>query len=79
MAESPKTYKTETGKILTDVDIEALADEAERGFDVEMLKERGRGPPMLGDAPSAVVPVRLDPELRRDVSSAAKPESREDR
>ncbi|MDA8316442.1 MAG: ribbon-helix-helix protein, CopG family [Actinomycetota bacterium] len=71
MAESPKTYETKTGKILTDTDIEALADEAERGFDVEILKERRRGRPMLGNAPSEVVPVRLDPELRRAVEARA--------
>lgn len=28
-------FITKTGKVLTDADIEALADEAERGYDVE--------------------------------------------
>ena len=57
-----KPYKTRTGKVLTDADIEAMADEAERGYDVEMLlkRRRGRGRPMIGDAPSEGVPVRLD-------------------
>lgn len=32
--------RTKTGKILTDADIEALADEAERGYDVSHLKPR---------------------------------------
>lgn len=32
-------YQTKTGRILTDEDIEALADEAERGYDVSHLHE----------------------------------------
>lgn len=31
---------TKSGKVLTDEDIERLADEAERGYDIENLKER---------------------------------------
>ena len=35
-------YRTKTGRILTDADIQALADEAERGYDVEqLLQKRG--------------------------------------
>lgn len=30
-------YTTKTGKVLTDADIEALADEAEKGYDVSHL------------------------------------------
>ena len=66
-----RTYKTKTGKVLTDADIEAMADEAERGYDVEMLKTRRRGRPMLGSAPSEVVPVRLDPDLKQAVEARA--------
>lgn len=40
MPEKAKTYRTKTGKVLTDADIEAMADEAERDFDVEELKGR---------------------------------------
>ncbi len=71
MVEKSKTYKTKTGRVLTDADIEAMADEAERDFDVEKLKVRRRGRPMLGNAPSEVVPVRLDPDLRRAVEARA--------
>ena len=71
MVEKSKTYKTKTGRVLTDADIEAMADEAERDFDVEKLKVRRRGRPMLGNAPSEVVPVRLDPDLRRAVEAWA--------
>lgn len=71
MAEKAKTYRTKTGKVLTDADIEALADEAERGYDVEGLKARRRGRPLLGSAPAEVVPVRLDPELKEAVERRA--------
>jgi hypothetical protein len=71
MTERPRTYKTKTGKVLTDADIEALADEAEGGYDVGLLKARRRGRPMLGNGPSEVVPVRLDPDLKQAVEARA--------
>lgn len=71
MPEKPKAYRTKTGKELTDADIEAMADEAERGYDVEALKARRRGRPMLGSAPAEVVPVRLDPDLKEAVEARA--------
>jgi uncharacterized protein (DUF4415 family) len=74
MTDKPKTYVTKTGKVLTDADIEQLADEAERGYDAETLKSRRRGRPMLGNAPSEVVPVRLDPDLRQAVEARAEAE-----
>jgi hypothetical protein len=74
MADQTKPYKTKTGKVLTGADIEAMADEAERGYDVEMLKTRRRGRPMLGTAPAEVVPVRLDPDLKQAVEARAEAE-----
>ncbi len=74
MAEKTKPYKTKTGKVLTDSEIEAMADEAERGYDVETLKVRRRGRPMLGSAPAEVVPVRLDPDLKHAVEARAEAE-----
>ena len=71
---SEKTYKTKSGKILTDADIEALADEADKGYDPDVLKTRRRGRPTLGSAPSEVVPVRLDPDLRRAIEARAETE-----
>jgi uncharacterized protein (DUF4415 family) len=71
MPPRPRTYKTKTGRVLTDADIETMADEAERGYDVEMLKARRRGRPMLGSGPSEVVPVRLDPDLKQAVEARA--------
>lgn len=35
-------YQTKTGRILTDADIQALADEAERGYDIEAHPPRPR-------------------------------------
>jgi uncharacterized protein (DUF4415 family) len=66
-----KPYKTKTGRILSDAEIEALADEAEHGYEVEELKQRRRGRPLLGSAPAEVVPVRLDPDLKRAVEARA--------
>ena len=71
MPEPAKRYRIGTGKVLTDSDIEALADEAEQGYDVEELKTRRRGRPMIGGAPAEVVPVRLDPALKDAVEARA--------
>jgi uncharacterized protein (DUF4415 family) len=67
-----KTYTTKSGKTLTDADIEQLADEAaSTDYDIETLKHRRRGRPLIGSAPAEVVPVRLDPELRAAVEARA--------
>jgi len=51
---------------ITDTDIEAMADEAERVYDVDTLLRRRRGGrPPLGSAAATVESVRLDPELKR--------------
>ena len=49
------------GKPVTEQAIKDWADEAERGYDVERLRKRGRKP--LGDGPAQVVPVRIDDDL----------------
>ena len=58
------------GVPLSDADIEVLADEAERGYDVKVLRRRG-GRPLLGSAPAEVVPVRIDPELKAAIDARA--------
>ncbi len=58
------------GVPLSDADIEALADEAERGYPVKSLRRRG-GRPLLGSAPAEVVPVRIDPELKAAIDARA--------
>ena len=49
------------GKPVTEQAIQDWADEAERGYDVEQLRKRGRKP--AGDGPGQVVPVRIDETL----------------
>jgi CRISPR-associated endonuclease/helicase Cas3 len=56
---------------ITEELIEELAAEAERGYDPARLRGRGRGRPALGTGPSEVVPVRLDPTLRRALEQRA--------
>ena len=56
----------EDGTPITETAIDALADEAERGYDVDTLLRRRRGGrPPLGSAAASVESVRLDPELKR--------------
>ena len=69
------TRRTSAGHVITDADIEALADEAERGYDpAELRARRGkRGRPTLsGAGPSTVESVRLDPELNDQIAARAK-------
>ena len=53
--------ETIDGVPVTDEMIQAWADEAERGYDVEVLRARGRRP--TGDDAVRVVPVRMDEDL----------------
>jgi len=57
---------TEDGAPITDDMVEAMADEAEAGYDVDEIQQRSRGgrPPM-GSAAASVESVRLDPEMKR--------------
>jgi uncharacterized protein (DUF4415 family) len=67
---------TRSGKPITDMEIEALATEAEAGYDVDALVARRgkRGRPALGSAPASVESVRLDPELLDQLLERAKAE-----
>lgn len=62
-----------TRRTLTDTEIQTLADEAERGYDVDELIARRakRGRPALGSAPATVEFVRLDPELKHQLTQRA--------
>ena len=54
------------GTPITDADVEAMAEEADRGYDVDtLLRRRAGGRPPLGSAAASVESVRLDPELKR--------------
>jgi hypothetical protein len=51
-----------------DVDVDQLADEAERGYDIDQILARRRGgrPPRAAAA-GTVESVRLDADLKRDL------------
>lgn len=67
-----RTYQTRTGKVLTDSNIARIAAEVETTkYDIEELKTRRRGRPLLGRVPSEVVTVRINPELRAAISARA--------
>jgi CRISPR-associated endonuclease/helicase Cas3 len=69
-----RTYgQTADGRPVTDEMIEAMADEAERGYEPGQLqsRRRGRGRPPLGDAAKTVESVRLDPALRAAAAQRA--------
>jgi predicted HicB family RNase H-like nuclease len=54
------------GTPIAEETVEALADEAERGYDVEdILRRRRGGRPAMGSAAASVESVRLDPEMKR--------------
>jgi Ribbon-helix-helix protein, copG family len=65
-----------SGQPITDTDVQALAAEAEAGYDVDRLIARRtkRGRPALGSAPASVESVRLDPELRLELLQRARSE-----
>lgn len=69
------THRTRSDRILTDEEIEAVSTEvAETDYDVEALKTRRRGRPLMGSGPADVVPVRIDPELRAAIEARAEAE-----
>ena len=57
------------GVPVTDEMIPEWADEAERGYDVDVQKKRGRRP--IGDGAARVVPVRMDDSLVAAVDQRA--------
>jgi len=67
-----KSYRTSAGTVLTQTEIDAIADEVENtDYDVGVLLERKRGRPAMGSGPAAVVPVRIDPELKAAIDARA--------
>lgn len=73
MSDEPRIYRTKTGRVLTDAQMQALADEAEQGYDVDhLVKKPGR--PRIGSAPAVVVPVRLHAGMHGAVKALAEAE-----
>lgn len=72
-----KTLTTADGDELTEHDLEALADEAERGYDLTRAKRVPVGRPSLGAAGvSPRVQVRVDPDLAQALHARAQKEQR---
>jgi len=64
------SYRTKSGRVLGEDDLERLAAEAAHGYDVERMMRRP-GRPRIGSAPAVVVPVRLHNALHSAVKSRA--------
>lgn len=58
-------------KKVTEEQIAAWVDEAEKGYDINALKKRGRGRPGRGSEPSQVIAVRLTPEELKQLDRKA--------
>lgn len=70
-------FRTASGETLTDEDIEALADEAERGYDLDKATKVTIGRPSLGAAGvSPRIQVRVDPTLAMALRTRARREHR---
>ena len=70
-------FRTASGETLTDEDIEALADEAERGYDLEKATKVTVGRPSLGgEGVSPRIQVRVDPTLATALRIRARREHR---
>ncbi len=59
--------RKEDGTSITDEMVEAMADKAQAGYDVDEIIRRRGGRPAMGVAPAIVESVRVDPELRREL------------
>jgi hypothetical protein len=69
--------RTAAGDELSEEDIEALADEAERGYDLSKALRVRVGRPALGSAgASPRVQVRVDPTLAKALQARARREKR---
>lgn len=70
-------FTTASGEVLTDEDIEALADEAERGYDLDKARKVTTGRPSLGaKGVSPRVQVRVAPDLAEALRARARREHR---
>lgn len=72
-----KKIRTTAGDELTDEDIEGLADEAERGYDLDKAIKVTGGRPSLGtEGVSPRIQVRVDPTLATTLRLRARREKR---
>jgi len=69
--------RSNSGDELTERDIDALADEAERGYDLRKARRVRVGRPALGrSGASPQVQVRVDPKLAKALQARARREKR---
>ncbi|MGK2853913.1 MAG: ribbon-helix-helix protein, CopG family [Microbacteriaceae bacterium] len=68
--------ETINGVPVTEDQIAAWVDEAEAGYDVEVLKTRGRGRPGRSSEPSQVVALRLTAEEIANLDARAEREGK---
>jgi predicted HicB family RNase H-like nuclease len=61
--------ETMRGKPVTEEQIQAWADEAEKGYPAEQLRKRGRRP--VGEGPGKMIAVRMDEALLAQLSARA--------
>lgn len=70
-------FTTASGEVLTDHDIEELAEEAERGYDLDKAAKVTVGRPSLGPkGASPRVQIRVDPDLAKALRARARMEHR---
>lgn len=62
------------GSPITDDQVQAWAEEAERGYAPEQLRPRPVGRPPMGSGAASVESVRLDPELKSALAARAEAE-----
>jgi len=74
MNDRSQPYRTRSGRLLTERELDELVVEAERGYDMDELTRR-RGRPRMGKTPAVVVPVRLHTEIHAAVKARAAEES----
>ena len=68
--------ETIRGEVVTEEQIAAWAAEVEVGYDVEVLKRRGRGRPGRGADPSQVVALRLTSDELQALDARAEREKK---
>jgi hypothetical protein len=71
------TVTTRSGRVLTEADIDRLADQAEAGFDISTWTTRpGRPPLTVGGQHSPRIAVRVPEDLRQRAMARAATEGR---
>ena len=74
MKKRQKTYRLKSGVVVTDLDIQRMADDvATRDFDLSKFT-RLPGRPLIGKAVAEVVPVRIEPSIVKSIDRRAKKE-----